>query len=621
MRKILWMGLVLAMPAAGQWLETYLNRPVLGPRQTLLETQLNLAARVKPMPAIGDRAAWETYAATLREQLLSQVVFRGEAAAWRTMPTREVWVDTLPGNGYKLRRFRYEVVPGLWLPGYLYEPEKLEGRVPVVINLNGHEGEGAGRSYIQERCINLARKGMLAYNFEWFMKGQMSGDGYAHGRLNQLDLTGTSGIAPFILAQTRLVDIALKHPNADAERVAATGLSGGGCQTIWLSALDTRIKVVMPVAGYSSYVTRAQFPEPDLGDSEQTPADSGVFADYTHLTALLAPRPSLLTHNAYDDCCFRAEYAAAPLLVAARPFFSLYGKEENLRYHENFDRGHNYGLDNREALYGLLKEFFYAGKEFSAEEIPVAAELRPLTDYRVPLPENNESLHSLAVKLAADLPHPGGASRSKLREVLRWPEYRVTSKLAWSGKQDGVDVRGWRLLMNGIWTVPVVEFDPPGASGTTMVLADGGRASLATEIGELIARKQRVVAIDPWYFGESRLASRDYLFALLASAVGERPLGIEAAQVAAACRALVRRDEPITVAAYGPRTSIIALVAAAEEETAIAGLKLTRPMSSLKEVLERDLLVEDAPELFTFGLLERFDVPQLRALVKPRPIE
>src|SRR2546422_7998332 len=31
---------------------------------------------------------------------------------------------------------------------------------------------------------------------------------------------------------------------------------------------------------------------------------SGV--DYTHLTAMMAPRPTLLIYDAEDDCCFRA---------------------------------------------------------------------------------------------------------------------------------------------------------------------------------------------------------------------------------------------------------------------------------------------------------------------------
>ena len=109
-------------------------------------------------------------------------------------------------------------------------------------------------------------------------------------------------------------------------RLGVTGLSGGGWQTILLSSLDPRVKLAMPVAGYSSFVTRTQFPEMDLGDSEQTPVDLGRYADYTHLTAMVAPNPLQIANNARDNCCFRADYAQAPLMVAARPICEMYGE-------------------------------------------------------------------------------------------------------------------------------------------------------------------------------------------------------------------------------------------------------------------------------------------------------
>jgi hypothetical protein len=491
--------------------------------------------------------------------------------------------------------------------------------VPVVVNVNGHENEGVSTPYIQQRCIHLARSGVLAYNFEWLGKGQMSGKGYEHGRLNQIDLTGSSGLATFFLAHDRLLDIALQHPSADPARVAVTGLSGGGWQTIMLSSLDPRVRLAMPVAGYSSFVTRTQFPEKDLGDSEQTPVDLGVYADYTHLTAMLAPRPAMLTHNAFDNCCFRADYAVSPLLVAARPFYALYGQADRLRYHANFDPGHNYGLDNRQTLYRFLREFFFPGGGGPADvegQIPT----RSASELRVDLPEGNLDLHTVALGLSKDLPHhaqiPAAGARQqwqseyrkKLRDLTRWPEYRVTQA------HDG------RLSLNGVWTVPVVEIQTPGATGTTILIGDGGKSKLGSEAQTLRGSKQNVVAMDPFYFGECRLETRDYLFALLASAVGDRPLGIQAGQIAAVARWLKPRSGPVTLEAHGPRTSLVALVAAALETDAIAGVKLAHAITSLKEPIERNLTVEDAPEQFCFGLLESFDVPQLRALVEPRPI-
>jgi hypothetical protein len=131
---------------------------------------------------------------------------------------------------------------------------------------------------------------------------------------------------------------------------------------------------------------------------------------------------------------------------------------------------------------------------------------------------------------------------------------------------------------------------------------------------------QRVIAIDPFYFGESRFESRDYLYALLVSSLGERPLGVQAGQVAAVARWASQKYGPVTVESFGPRTSLIALVAAAVETVAISEVKQHQAMSSLRQPIERDMEATAAPELFCFGLLEWFDVKQLTALVAPRPV-
>jgi hypothetical protein len=72
--------------------------------------------------------------------------------------------------------------------------------------------------------------------------------------------------------------------------------------------------------------------------------------------------------------------------------------------------------------------------------------------------------------------------------------------------------------------------------------------------------------------------------------------------------------------AHGPRTSTIALVAAGIEPTAFAGVELNETLGSLKQMIEENQLVNQSPEMFCFGLLERFDILQLAALVAPRPI-
>src|SRR5665213_3503263 len=107
--------------------------------------------------------------------------------------------------------------------------------------------------------------------------GQLHTDDFAHSRMNQLDLCGVSGLAPFYLEMSRGLDLLLALPYADEKRVAVSGLSGGGWQTITISSLDRRVTLCNPVAGYSSFRTRSRFPT-DLGDSEQTPNDLATVA-------------------------------------------------------------------------------------------------------------------------------------------------------------------------------------------------------------------------------------------------------------------------------------------------------------------------------------------------------
>jgi hypothetical protein len=107
------------------------------------------------------------------------------------------------------------------------------------------------------------------------------------------------------------------------------------------------------------------------------------------------------------------------------------------------------------------------------------------------------------------------------------------------------------------------------------------------------------------------------------AAISDRPLGLQASQVAAAARWSVgaHKAGPVRLVAVGPRASTFALVAAALEPKAIGQLELHRPLASLKQVIEQNATVEQMPELFCFGLLEAFDIKQIAALVAPRPVE
>ncbi len=623
--------------AAGATIASALEQPILPAGLALAQMQDFLEREVADLPRVDDATQWQAYAPQLRQQILDLVVYRGQAAAWRDAQTGVQWQDVIenPGPGYRIRKFILEALPGLWVPGALYEPTVLSGSVPLILNCNGHSTEDIAYPPKQIRCINQAKRGMLALNIGFMGYGQTQTSGFSHMKINQIDLCGTSGVATFYLVLKRALDLGLSLPNADPERVAVTGLSGGGWQTIFISPLDTRVKLCDPVAGFSSLRTRVRHFQ-DLGDSEQAPVDLGWVADYTHLVALMAPRPTLLTYNQFDDCCFQAPYALPPLVDAAQPIFQLLGVPGNLRTHVNFSPGtHNYEVDNRQALYQMLGDFFYPGDpNYSAVEIPSDSELRDPSKLAVQLPVGNKDFHTLALGLSQGLPrHPEIPAdpvacrqwqterRGVLRELVRLNHYDVTAVPVSAQTIGDVSATGWKLEMGPDWTIPAVMFTPAAATGTMLVLADGGRAAAAAYVDLYVGLHRVVVAMDPTFVGEAAPGSYRDLMSIMLSSVGHRPVGLEVAQVIATASWMKgeRGLGPISLVSLGRRTGLVARVAAALAPELFADVTPQSGLPSLRSVIASDWTVAQGPELFCFGLLEQFDIPQLVALALPPP--
>jgi dienelactone hydrolase len=643
-------GAVLQAAEENEKLVGLLEREVTGIVLPEAEAQRYCEARIPRMPKIESAESWTKEAGRLRGEILDKVVYFGEATRWRDANTKVEWLETIEGGpGYRIRKLRYEALPGLWIPALLYEPEKLSGKVPAIVNFHGHSHVGNPDGPKQLRCINLAKRGMLAISLGWVGTGQLRTDSYRHGRLGQLNMCGTSGLAPFYLTMKRGLDVLLSHENADPDRVAVTGLSGGGWQTIMLSSLDTRVKLSCPVAGYSSLITRIHHYK-DMGDAEQVPSDLATLVDYTHLTAMLAPRPTLLTYNSKDACCFESGYALKPLLDAGMPAYRAFGAERSLRHHVNHDPGtHNYEQDNREAFYRILGDFFFAGsKDYNQKEIPSEDEIKGREELLVNLPENNEDFNTLAKKLSKNLPlrpelpkEKAAAEkwretrRAELRELVKFKDYRVTAiksggerrdlmrvkdPSAGNEEADSIKATFWRLQMNEDWTVPAVELVRGKPKKTAILIADGGRKRAAADAEKLLDDGYRVLAVDLICIGECGSAGK---YHAMMTSVGDRILGLQAGQLAAVARwaASDIADGPVTIVAAGPRSSNIALTTAALEQKAIGRLKLHGAMGTLKEVIEQNLHINQQPEVFCFGLLKAFDVKQLASLAAPMPIE
>jgi dienelactone hydrolase len=576
-------------------------------------------ARAPRLPQVSSAGEWTRRSAELRRRMLDEVVFHGWPKEWIAAPLKVEDLGVLgSGPGYRMRKLRYEIVPGFWSAAILYEPERMTGKVPAIVNVNGHGQPGKALEYKQKRCINQAKRGILALNLEWINFGELTHKENAHWFQAHIDLTGSSGLGLFYLAMRKGVDYLDGHPNVDRARIGVTGLSGGGWQTITLSALDERVALSIPVAGYSSLVARIERTA-DTGDIEQNPADMMTVGDYSHLTAMRAPRPTLLVYNAEDDCCFRAPLVKPGIFDDVRPFFRLFKAEDRFGWHQNTDPSdHNYQLDNRVNAYKFIASQF--GMAPVDGEIPSDAEIKTPEELDVGLPAGNLTVLGLAREFARRIERrPPTVER--LRSVLRYQP--VSVKHAWpvtNSNQKGLETLSYKLeFSNGLAATAVwlKSLAAAEAAPATLVVDDRGRRAASAAVSERVNRGEQVLAMDPIFTGDAAPEKPNaYHYAQMFSALGERPLAIEAAQIVAAARWLreARRAPSVRLESRGIRSQVAALAAKALEPALFGAVVVREGMSSFQHLLDAPVEFQAAPDLFCRDLYREFDIEQLAAL-------
>ncbi|MBN8249624.1 MAG: acetylxylan esterase, partial [Verrucomicrobia bacterium] len=271
------------------------------------------------------REAWEARAAEVRRQV--QVAL----GLW-PMPTRTPLNAVVHGrvdqDGYTVDRVYFESLPGFFVTGNLYRPAKVTGKVPAVLFAHGHwkdarlsetpdaelrreiatgaeRFEQGGRSRFQSLCVQLARMGCVVW--QWDMLGdsdcrQISSElnhGFAKQRpeMNTPENWGLfspraeSHLQSTMGLQTwngiRSLDFVLSLPEVDPERIAVTGASGGGTQTMILAALDSRVRLSFPAVMVSTAMQG--------GCTCENASLLRVNTGNVEFAALVAPRPQGVT--------------------------------------------------------------------------------------------------------------------------------------------------------------------------------------------------------------------------------------------------------------------------------------------------------------------------------------
>lgn len=487
--------------------------------------------------------------------------------------------------------------------------------------------------------------GMFALNLEWLNCGELNNPENVHWFGAHLNLVGANATGLFYLAMRRGLDYLYEHPSIDRRRLGVTGLSGGAWQTILLSSLDERVAVAIPVSGYFAFVGGIER-NSDIGDIEYNPPDLRVTQDYTHLTAMRAPRPTLLIYGAEDEYGIRAPLEKPYLFDEVKPFFGLFGKEEVFAWHENTEPGtHNYLLDNRQQSYRFFTKHF--NMPVVGREIPVDSEIKSFEELVVGLPENNLTILGLARRFTNGTnrqPLPEAASakaewissaRARLKKLVAYKP--VTVEHAWSvssSRNKGLETQSYRfqfsndLSATGIWLKALTS---PANSAATIIMADNAKRSAGKEISERLNRGEQVLAVDLLFTGDASpdkldvpkgLWSPSALYTQLLSSVGDRPIGIEAAQLIGILHWLkeTRRAQQVRLEIKGIRSQAIALIASALEPTLFSEVLVHEGMRSLVYLLDTPVAYQDAPDLFCLDLYREFDLDRLAILAQPAKV-
>ena len=321
-----------------------------------------------------------------------------------------------------------------------------------------------------------------------------------------------------------------------------------------------------------------------------------------------------------------------------KPFFRLFGKDDHLGWHENTDPStHNYQHDNRLQTYRFLARHFGLGKW--DQENPVDHEIQDYEELVVGLPEDNLTILGLArelarrassARLAAEVHRNrrGEDRRSRLRSKLRQQPVEVEHPRAFHNtKNRGVETVSYRIHFDdglaaaAFWGKAI---NPGGDAPASLVLLDSGKAAAAAQASSRINRGEQVLVVDLVLTGEAeprrpKGGSAAQRYTQLLATIGERPLGVRTSHLLALARWLKRNHKApeVRIEAQGPRSQVVALIAAALDPQAFTEIRVQKGIESLAYLLDKPVPYGDAPELFCLGLYPEFDLGQLVSLAEP----
>lgn len=271
-------------------------------------------------------------------------------------PLHATVTGTVQGEGFVVENLHYQSVPGLYVTANLYRPADVaaDAKLPAVLYVCGHSpmGRDGNKTVYQPHGIWFARHGYVCLVVDTLQMGEIPG--IHHGTYREgrwwWHSRGYTSAGVECWNGVRGIDYLLSRPDVDPDRLAVTGISGGGAATFWVAGADDRVAVAVPVSGMadlSSYVGNRVI----NGHCDCMFLYNAFEWPWTRIAALIAPRPMLFV-NSDADAIFPMD-ANERVIARLERLYSQFGAGDQVDAVVSVG-GHAYREDIRRAAYRFL---------------------------------------------------------------------------------------------------------------------------------------------------------------------------------------------------------------------------------------------------------------------------
>ena len=271
-------------------------------------------------------------------------------------PLKATVTRTLDRGDYFVDMLHYQSRPGLYVTGNLYRPAKVNAgeKLPAIFYVCGHSGRerNGNKTAFQSHGIWFARHGYVCLVVDTLQLGEIAG--IHHGTYREERWWWLSrGYTPAGVEAwngVRGIDYLVSRPDVDPDRIAVTGISGGGASTFWIAAADERAKVAVPVSGMADLVS--YLPSRMInGHCDCMFLYNTHQWHWTKIAALIAPRPMLFV-NSDNDPIFPMD-ANERIINRLERTYSLFGASDLVDSFVSIG-GHDYRKDIRQGVFRFL---------------------------------------------------------------------------------------------------------------------------------------------------------------------------------------------------------------------------------------------------------------------------